>query len=85
MSASLPAALPMSPRRCRRQKEPSLVIAVFHPLVLEAARRLGRSVSWLGDRSEHFVGDAQGRADDGRHSLRRDPEMAGADHKFHRR
>ena len=26
-----------------------------------AARRLGRSVSWLGDRSEHFVGDAQGR------------------------
>jgi len=32
-----------------------------HPLVLEAARRLGRSVSWTGDRSEHFVGDAQGR------------------------
>ena len=32
-----------------------------HPLVLEAARRLGRSVSWQGDRSEHFVGDAQGR------------------------
>jgi carbon-monoxide dehydrogenase large subunit len=32
-----------------------------YPLVLEAARRLGRSVSWLGDRSEHFVGDAQGR------------------------
>ena len=32
-----------------------------YPLVLETARRLGRSVSWLGDRSEHFVGDAQGR------------------------
>ena len=32
-----------------------------YPLVLEAARRLGRSVSWTGDRSEHFVGDAQGR------------------------
>ena len=31
------------------------------PLVLEAARRLGRSVGWLADRSEHFVGDAQGR------------------------
>jgi aerobic carbon-monoxide dehydrogenase large subunit len=32
-----------------------------YPLVLAAARRLGRSVSWTGDRSEHFVGDAQGR------------------------
>ena len=32
-----------------------------YPLVLEAARRLGRAVSWLGDRSEHFVGDTQGR------------------------
>jgi aerobic carbon-monoxide dehydrogenase large subunit len=32
-----------------------------YPLVLEAARRLGRSVGWLSDRSEHFVGDAQGR------------------------
>jgi carbon-monoxide dehydrogenase large subunit len=32
-----------------------------YPLILEAARRLGRSVSWQGDRSEHFVGDAQGR------------------------
>jgi len=32
-----------------------------HPLVLEAARRLGRSVSWVADRTEHFVGDAQGR------------------------
>jgi aerobic carbon-monoxide dehydrogenase large subunit len=32
-----------------------------YPLVLEAARRLGHSVGWLADRSEHFVGDAQGR------------------------
>ena len=32
-----------------------------YPLVLEAARQLGRSVGWLADRSEHFVGDAQGR------------------------
>ena len=32
-----------------------------YPLVLEAAKRLGRSVSWTADRSEHFVGDAQGR------------------------
>jgi aerobic carbon-monoxide dehydrogenase large subunit len=32
-----------------------------YPLVLEAAKRLGRSVSWMADRSEHFVGDAQGR------------------------
>ncbi len=32
-----------------------------YPLVLEAARQLGRSVSWTADRTEHFVGDAQGR------------------------
>jgi carbon-monoxide dehydrogenase large subunit len=32
-----------------------------YPLVLEAARRLGRPVRWLADRSEHFLGDAQGR------------------------
>jgi carbon-monoxide dehydrogenase large subunit len=32
-----------------------------YPLVLEAAKRLGRQVGWLADRSEHFVGDAQGR------------------------
>jgi carbon-monoxide dehydrogenase large subunit len=32
-----------------------------YPLVLEAARRLGRGVGWLADRGEHFVGDAQGR------------------------
>jgi carbon-monoxide dehydrogenase large subunit len=32
-----------------------------HPLVLEAARRLGRPVKWTGDRTEHFLTDAQGR------------------------
>ena len=32
-----------------------------YPLMLEVARRLGRAVVWRGDRSEHFVGDAQGR------------------------
>ena len=32
-----------------------------YPLVLEAARRLGRPVRWQADRSEHFVADAQGR------------------------
>ena len=32
-----------------------------YPLILEAARRLGQPVRWLADRSEHFVGDAQGR------------------------
>ncbi len=32
-----------------------------YPLVVEAARRLGEAVSWVGDRTEHFVGDAQGR------------------------
>jgi carbon-monoxide dehydrogenase large subunit len=32
-----------------------------YPLVLEAAKRLGRPVRWVGDRSEHFTGDAQGR------------------------
>jgi aerobic carbon-monoxide dehydrogenase large subunit len=32
-----------------------------YPLLLEVARRLGRAVIWRADRSEHFVGDAQGR------------------------
>ncbi len=32
-----------------------------YPLVLEAAKRLGRPVFWQADRTEHFVGDAQGR------------------------
>jgi carbon-monoxide dehydrogenase large subunit len=32
-----------------------------YPLVLEAAKRLQRPVAWQADRSEHFLGDAQGR------------------------
>ena len=32
-----------------------------YPLVLEAAKRLKRPVKWVADRSEHFIGDAQGR------------------------
>lgn len=32
-----------------------------YPLVLEAAKRLGRPVKWTGDRTEHFLVDAHGR------------------------
>lgn len=32
-----------------------------YALVLEAAKRLGRPVKWTGDRTEHFLTDAQGR------------------------
>jgi carbon-monoxide dehydrogenase large subunit len=32
-----------------------------YPLVLEAAKRLGRPVKWTGDRTEHFMVDAHGR------------------------
>lgn len=32
-----------------------------YPLVLEAAKRLGAPVRWEADRTEHFIGDAQGR------------------------
>lgn len=32
-----------------------------YALVLEAAKRLGRPVKWTGDRTEHFLSDAQGR------------------------
>jgi carbon-monoxide dehydrogenase large subunit len=32
-----------------------------YALVLEAARRLNRPVRWQAERTEHFVGDAQGR------------------------
>jgi len=32
-----------------------------YPLCAVAAERLGRPVKWYADRSEHFVGDAQGR------------------------
>ncbi|MCR4268389.1 xanthine dehydrogenase family protein molybdopterin-binding subunit [Nitratireductor sp. ZSWI3] len=32
-----------------------------YAMVMEAAKRLGRPVKWTGDRSEHFMTDAQGR------------------------
>ncbi|MCW6510761.1 xanthine dehydrogenase family protein molybdopterin-binding subunit [Lichenifustis flavocetrariae] len=32
-----------------------------YPLLLEAALRCGAPVSWVADRTEHFLGDAQGR------------------------
>ena len=32
-----------------------------YPLVCDAARKLGKPVRWVSDRSEHFVADAQGR------------------------
>lgn len=32
-----------------------------YALVLEAGRRLGKPVKWTGDRTEHFLTDAQGR------------------------
>ena len=48
------------PGRGRRFWHQSVMYREY-PLVLEAARRLGRPVGWLADRSEHFVGDAQGR------------------------
>lgn len=32
-----------------------------YPLALEAARRLGRPVKWVSDRTEHFLADAHGR------------------------
>jgi len=32
-----------------------------YPLVLEAAKRLGRPVRWTSDRTEHFLADAHGR------------------------
>ncbi len=32
-----------------------------YPLLLEAAKRCGKRVGWVADRTEHFLGDAQGR------------------------
>jgi aerobic carbon-monoxide dehydrogenase large subunit len=32
-----------------------------YPLVLEAAKRLGHPVRWIGERTEHFLTDAHGR------------------------
>ena len=32
-----------------------------YPLLLSAAKRLGQTVAWVSDRTEHFMADAQGR------------------------
>jgi carbon-monoxide dehydrogenase large subunit len=40
---------------------PKVFVYREYPLVLEAARRLGRPVKWTCDRTEHFLTDAQGR------------------------
>ncbi len=32
-----------------------------YPLLLEAAKRVAQPVGWVADRTEHFLGDAQGR------------------------
>lgn len=32
-----------------------------YPLVAEAAKRLGQTVAWIADRSDHFVSDSHGR------------------------
>jgi carbon-monoxide dehydrogenase large subunit len=32
-----------------------------YPLTAVSAERVGRPVKWVADRSDHFVGDAQGR------------------------
>src|SRR5690606_37593244 len=40
---------------------PKVFVYREYPLVLEAARRLGRAVKWTCDRTEHFLTDAQGR------------------------
>jgi aerobic carbon-monoxide dehydrogenase large subunit len=40
---------------------PKIFVYREYPLVLEAAKRLGRPVKWTSDRTEHFLADAQGR------------------------
>lgn len=40
---------------------PKAMVYREYPLVLEAARRLGRPVKWVSDRTEHFLVDAHGR------------------------
>ena len=40
------------------------VIYREYPLVLLAAERTGKAVRWVADRTEHFLGDAQGRDND---------------------
>jgi carbon-monoxide dehydrogenase large subunit len=48
-----------------------------YALAAVAAKRLGRPVKWVADRSEHFLGDAQGRDNDTTARLALD-----ADHRF---
>lgn len=45
-----------------------------YPLSLESARRLGRPVKWVSDRSEHFLADAHGRDNDVTASLATDKD-----------
>jgi carbon-monoxide dehydrogenase large subunit len=40
---------------------PKAIVYREYALVLEAARRLNRPVKWAGERTEHFLTDAQGR------------------------
>ena len=40
---------------------PKAMVYREYPLVLEAAKRLGRPVKWVSDRTEHFLVDAHGR------------------------
>ena len=40
---------------------PKALVYREYPLVLEAAKRLGRPVKWTSDRTEHFLVDAHGR------------------------
>jgi carbon-monoxide dehydrogenase large subunit len=40
---------------------PKVFVYREYPLVLEAAKRLGRPVKWTADRTEHFLADAHGR------------------------
>ena len=40
---------------------PKMFVYREYALVMEAAKRLGKPVKWTGDRTEHFLTDAQGR------------------------
>jgi aerobic carbon-monoxide dehydrogenase large subunit len=46
---------------CRRRLRHEDFVYREYPLVLEAAKRLGRPVKWTSDRTEHFMADAHGR------------------------
>ena len=69
---------------------PKIFVYREYPLVLEAAKRLGRPVKWTGDRTEHFLADAQGRDNyrrrrDGDGRGRPVPRPAGRPHRQSRR